>query len=125
MHFARHTSVLRTPPSLQVGPLLNTLRWENDYYLVSHDFPDYLRAQALVDASYRDTREWTRRSILCTAGTGRFSTDRTIEEYAREVWHLTPARRATPVTDSMGRARSFPSLAALDPAQSAGARSRA
>ena len=65
-----------------VRPLLNTLRWENDYYLVTHDFPDYVRAQGAVDAVYRDQHEWTCRSILCTAGTGRFSTDRTIEEYA-------------------------------------------
>jgi hypothetical protein len=44
------------------------------------------------------------------AGSGKFSTDRTIEEYAREIWALTPCRRSEPVTDAMGRARSFPNL---------------
>ncbi len=95
-----------------VAPLLNTLRWENDYYLVSHDFPDYMRAQAEVDAVYANPPEWTRRSILSTAGMGRFSTDRTIQEYADEIWGIAPARRQTPISDAMGRARSFPSLSA-------------
>jgi starch phosphorylase len=97
-------------PMDEVAPLLNTLKWENDYYLVSHDFPAYLKAQEAVDATYRDAGEWTRRSILSTAGMGKFSTDRTIEEYARDIWHITPCRRLAPVTDAMGRARSFPSL---------------
>ena len=80
-----------------VTPLLNTLRWENDYYLVSHDFPDYIRAQNHVDQVYRDQRDWTKRSILCTAGMGKFSTDRTIASYATDIWKLKPARRQTPV----------------------------
>ena len=84
-------------PVDDVMPLLNTLRWENDYYLVSHDFPDYIRAQALIDTTYADQREWTRRSILCTAGTGKFSTDRTIAAYAKEIWRVAPARRQSPV----------------------------
>ncbi len=97
-------------PIDDVGPLLNTLRWENDYYLVAHDFPMYVAAQERVDAVYRDAADWTRRSILSTAGMGKFSTDRTIDEYAREIWGIEPARRHAPVTDAMGRVRSFPSL---------------
>jgi len=77
---------------------LATFKWENDYYLVTHDFDDYCRAQSLVDQVYRDKREWTRRSILCTAGMGKFSTDRTIAEYAKDIWGLAPARRADPVS---------------------------
>ena len=43
-------------------------------------------------------------------GTSKFSTDRTIEEYAREIWRIVPCRRSEPVTDAMGRARSFPNM---------------
>jgi hypothetical protein len=45
---------------------------------------------------------------------GKFSTDRTIEEYAKDIWHITPCRRLAPVTDAMGRARSFPQLAGME-----------
>jgi starch phosphorylase len=89
-------------PLDDVGPLLSTFKWENDFYLVTHDFDDYCRAQSQVDTVYRDKREWTRRSILCTAGMGKFSTDRTIDEYAREIWGLKPARRAEPVSGGWG-----------------------
>lgn len=94
----------------EVGPLLDTLRWSNDYYLVTHDFPMYLQAQHRIDEVYRNQTEWTRRSILSTAGMGKFSTDRTIDEYAKQIWNIVPARRLSPITDGMGRVRSFPSL---------------
>ena len=86
-------------PADDVGPLLNTLRWENDYYLVTHDFDDYCRAQSEVDRCFVDKVEWTRRSILCTAGMGKFSTDRTIDEYARDSGGIKPAPRAAPVRE--------------------------
>ena len=92
----------------EVGPLLSTLGWANDYYLVGHDFPDYLRAQSDVDRVFADPAEWTRRSILSTAGMGKFSTDRTIDEYAREIWGILPCPRAAPMTDSLGKVRSSP-----------------
>jgi starch phosphorylase len=111
-------------PVEDVTPLLNTLRWENDYYLVSHDFPDYIRAQALIDATYANQRDWTRRSIHCTAGTGKFSTDRTISDYAKEIWKVAPARRQSPVVDSLGRTRSFPTLENLASAAGGGAMKR-
>lgn len=98
-------------PVDDVAPLVAHLRWESDYYLVSHDFPLYLAAQEQVDAVWADPTEWTRRSILSTAGMGKFSTDRTIAEYARDIWHLAPCRRPEPATDSVGRSRSFPNLA--------------
>jgi starch phosphorylase len=43
-----------------------------------------------VDAIYRDQDEWTRRSILYTAGSGFFSSDRTIRQYADEIWGVKP-----------------------------------
>jgi starch phosphorylase len=41
---------------------------------------------------YKDVDEWTRRSILYTAGSGKFSSDRTIVEYAKDIWHINPLR---------------------------------
>ena len=59
---------------------------------------------------YQVPAEWTRRCILSVAGMAKFSTDRTMEEYSREIWDIAPCRRVAPVADAMGRSRSFPSL---------------
>jgi starch phosphorylase len=67
-----------------------------DFYLLGVDFADYLKAQDSVDATYRDSDRWTRMSILSTAGAGKFSSDRTIREYAKDIWRVQPARRPTP-----------------------------
>ena len=64
----------------------------NDWFLVANDFASYLDAQAKVDALYKDVDEWTRRSILYTAGSGKFSSDRTIVEYAKDIWHVSPCK---------------------------------
>jgi len=64
----------------------------SDYYLVANDFVSYIEAQAKVDASYKDQKKWTRMSIMSTAGVGKFSTDRTIAEYAKDIWHAEPCQ---------------------------------
>jgi starch phosphorylase len=64
----------------------------NDWFLVANDFASYLDAQQKVDAAYADQDEWTRKSILYTAGSGKFSSDRTIVEYARDIWGVEPCR---------------------------------
>ena len=56
-----------------------TREFPNHHTLV-HD------AQDKVDAAYRDQKQWTRMSIMSTAGSGKFSTDRTIAEYAKDIW---------------------------------------
>ncbi|KAJ4707354.1 Alpha-1,4 glucan phosphorylase [Melia azedarach] len=61
-----------------------------DYFLVGKDFPSYLECQEKVDEAYRDQKKWTRMSILNTAGSYKFSSDRTIHEYAREIWNIKP-----------------------------------
>lgn len=66
-------------------PILEDLI-QNDPYLVFADFEDYLRAQAEVDATYADQNKWTEMAILNVARMGKFSTDRTIDQYNKEVW---------------------------------------
>lgn len=61
-----------------------------DYFLVGKDFPSYIKCQEVVDEAYRDQRRWTRMSILNTAGSFKFSSDRTIHEYAKDIWNIHP-----------------------------------
>ncbi|XP_057531049.1 alpha-1,4 glucan phosphorylase L-2 isozyme, chloroplastic/amyloplastic-like isoform X1 [Amaranthus tricolor] len=62
-----------------------------DYFLVGQDFPSYIECQEKVDEAYRDQKKWTRMSILNTAGSYKFSSDRTIHQYARDIWGIEPA----------------------------------
>ncbi|KAK4841775.1 hypothetical protein QYF36_010211 [Acer negundo] len=61
-----------------------------DYFLVGKDFPSYIECQEKVDEAYRDQKRWTKMSILNTAGSYKFSSDRTIHEYARDIWMIEP-----------------------------------
>jgi starch phosphorylase len=60
--------------------------------LTAADFRSYIDAQQRVEAAFRDTEGWTRMSILNTAASGRFSTDRTMREYNEDIWHLDPVQ---------------------------------
>jgi len=66
-------------------PIISSLT-KSDCYMVFADFADYMRAHNEADNAYADKDRWTRMSILNTSGAGRFSSDRTISEYAREIW---------------------------------------
>lgn len=66
----------------------NTGYGRGDYFLVGHDFPSYLDAQERVDKAYKDKKKWIKMSILSTAGSGKFSSDRTISQYAKEIWNI-------------------------------------
>ncbi len=67
-------------------PLRDGLLAPNDPYLLLLDLEDYLRCQEEVDRAFRDQRTWARKSILNVARMGKFSSDRTVAEYAREIW---------------------------------------
>lgn len=72
--------------------LCDTVEGSNDYYLLGADFESYLEAQAAADKAFVDQKKWTQMSILSTAGSGRFSSDRTIQDYAEQTWGIEPCR---------------------------------
>jgi glycogen phosphorylase len=67
-----------------------TLLAGGDPFRVLADYRAYVDCQEKVDAAFRDTTGWARKAILNTARVGRFSSDRTIREYARDIWNLSP-----------------------------------
>jgi len=71
-------------------PLYDALLGQGDHYFLLADYASYIEMQDKVDAAYRDRRSWTRSAILNVANMGGFSSDRSIHEYARNVWGLTP-----------------------------------
>jgi len=72
----------------QFRPLVDSLLNQGDPYLVLADYEDYIRAQDEAGRIYQDKDGWARRSVLTTAGMGKFSSDRSIAEYARDIWDV-------------------------------------
>lgn len=70
-------------------PLMDSLMY-HDPYLLWADFRSYLDAQDQVSAAYSDTEKWTRMSILNVARIGKFSSDRSIQEYCDTIWNVKP-----------------------------------
>ena len=71
--------VVHTHTRADFHPLVDSITY-SDYYLLANDFVDYVETQERVDAAYRDTARWAQMSIMSTAGSGFFSSDRTIAE---------------------------------------------
>ena len=71
------------------APLVSNLT-DHDYFLVLADYADYIRCQQDVSAAWQDTDRWTRMSILNSARSGKFSSDRSIAEYCEEIWDVEP-----------------------------------
>ena len=71
-------------------PLRDMLLTHGDHYMHLADLNSYLTADAQLSTLYADTDEWTRRAILNVAASGKFSSDRTIAQYAEEIWDVKP-----------------------------------
>ena len=72
------------------GPLRDALLVRGDYYMHLADLKSYLEADERLCALYADSMGWSRRAILNVAGSGKFSSDRTIAEYAADIWKVKP-----------------------------------
>ncbi|QJD31244.1 glycogen/starch/alpha-glucan phosphorylase [Methylococcus geothermalis] len=72
------------------APIVESIRSPHDPWMTAADFPGYVEAQRAAAGAFSDKERWARMSILNTAASGKFSTDRTIAEYNRDIWKLTP-----------------------------------
>ena len=89
--FSNHFS--RNEPGV-FAPLRDVLLTRGDYYMHLADLTSYLEADRRLVTLYADSDEWARKAILNVAGSGKFSSDRTIAEYAGDIWHV----KACPVS---------------------------
>ncbi len=71
-------------------PILDSLLQGGDHYLLLADYQAYVACQEDVGELYKNPHEWARRAVINVACMGKFSSDRTIEEYAREIWNTKP-----------------------------------
>jgi starch phosphorylase len=85
--FSDHFS--RDEPGI-FAPLRDTLLTHGDHYMHLADLASYLEADAHLCAVYADSAAWARKAILNVAGSGKFSSDRTIAQYASDIWHVKP-----------------------------------
>ena len=72
------------------APLRDILLTSGDYYMHLADLSSYCQAQEAAGALYANPGQWARKAILNIASSGKFSSDRTIAEYAREIWKVEP-----------------------------------
>lgn len=73
-------------------PIVRSLLDYNDYYMLLADLRGYMQTQETIDAQYRQARLWDGKALVNVARSGRFSSDRTIREYARDIWHIEPVK---------------------------------
>jgi len=102
LHLGQHAWMRRIIDSIASGhfsrgdkdifrPLIAKLLGARDEYVHLADLASYVETQQRVDVAYRDRHAWQRKSLLNIARMGKFSSDRTISEYARDIWHIKPA----------------------------------
>ncbi len=72
--------------------IMNSILSPYDPWMTAADFRSYVDTQHRAAQTYRDRERWVRMSILNTACSGQFSTDRTMREYNEDIWHLTPVK---------------------------------
>ncbi|MGC2166938.1 MAG: glycogen/starch/alpha-glucan phosphorylase [Gallionella sp.] len=73
-------------------PIVESLLNEGDKYLLLADYAAYIAAQERVENLYRDQSLWAQHAILNVSAMGKFSSDRTVSEYAERIWHTSPVR---------------------------------
>jgi starch phosphorylase len=88
----RHRGLSAGSPHL-FRPLVDSLLEHGDWYMLLADFRDYVDTQRRVDRLFDDPDAWTRTSILNTANMGKFSSDRSVREYAERIWNAPPLGR--------------------------------
>jgi len=93
-----------------MGSILYNLENGNDHYIVCHDWYLYEQAQRRVDETYRDYYKWSKMAIHGIAYSGKFSSDRTIQEYCRDIWRIEPVSIPKPTMVANARVRSFANL---------------
>jgi starch phosphorylase len=71
-------------------PIVDNLLEHGDHYLLLADYGSYIEAQKAVELAYQDQEQWLRKAILNVANMGKFSSDRTILQYAQQIWHTKP-----------------------------------
>jgi starch phosphorylase len=71
-------------------PITQALLAGGDQYMLLADLRDYIQAQERVDEAYKDRGEWVKKAIINVARAGKFSSDRTVLEYASQIWHVDP-----------------------------------
>ncbi|TKB46366.1 glycogen/starch/alpha-glucan phosphorylase [Thalassotalea mangrovi] len=76
----------------ELGAIAHSLLEGGDPYRVLADYDDYARAQEALDVAYKDSKRWARMAILNTAKMGKFTSDRSIQDYVNNIWKLTPIK---------------------------------
>ena len=72
------------------APIIRSLLDHGDYYMLLADYRSYIQAQDAVGAAYNTPHDWAKKSILNTANMGKFSSDRSVMQYAENIWNITP-----------------------------------
>ena len=89
MHYLEISHFNQFEPNI-FDPIIHSIRNPHDPWMTAADFGSYVQAQRRAAESYLDQEAWTKMSILNTAASGKFSSDRTISEYNRDIWRLEP-----------------------------------
>ena len=89
MHYLEISHFNQFEPNI-FDPIIQSIRNPHDPWMTAADFGSYVQAQRRAAESYLDQEAWTKMSILNTAASGKFSSDRTISEYNRDIWRLEP-----------------------------------
>jgi len=71
-------------------PIIESLLYQGDKFMLLADFDDYLACHKQVNETYKDSLKWAKMALLNIARIGKFSSDRTISEYARDIWNVKP-----------------------------------